>query len=157
MQLHVLNNCPTTLKQGRYNVRRDNVLLILFQHLQAKVPPSFCVTADLDGLKRSSDTPFWANCLLGRKFLECCDQKGGKVSTHRSSDKKGITGSLHNIQIGSRGFLDIQSLDYLFSLTTPTESQDKNNSYKQCYVDHTLSGHWETQQFFHHTVAKPTL
>ena len=47
--LHVLNNCPTALKQGRYNVRHDKVLLILFRHLQANVPPSFCVTADLDG------------------------------------------------------------------------------------------------------------
>ena len=49
MQLHVLNTCPTALKQGRYNVRHDKVLLILFHHLQANVPPSFCVTADLDG------------------------------------------------------------------------------------------------------------
>ena len=48
-QLHVLNNCPTALKQDRYNVRHDKVLLILFHHLQANVPPSFCVTADLDG------------------------------------------------------------------------------------------------------------
>ena len=48
-QLHILNNCPTALKQGRYNVRHDKVLLTLFHHLRTNVPPSFCVTADLDG------------------------------------------------------------------------------------------------------------
>ena len=48
-QLHVLNNCPTALKQGRYNVRHDKVLFIVLHQLQANVPPSFHVTADLDG------------------------------------------------------------------------------------------------------------
>ena len=48
-QLHVLNNCPTALKQGRYNVRHNKVLLTLFHHLQANVLSLFCVTADLDG------------------------------------------------------------------------------------------------------------
>ena len=31
--------------------------------------------------------------------------------------QKGIAGSLHTIQVGSRGFLDVRSLDYLFNLT----------------------------------------
>ena len=30
--------------------------------------------------------------------------------------QKGIAGSLHTTQVGSRGFLDVRSLDYLFNL-----------------------------------------
>ena len=136
-QLHVLNNCPTALKQGRYNVRHDKVLLILFHHLQANIPPSFSVTADLDGTDYRipqylltdlrPDIIVWNDHRIHIFELTVCWEGNFQDAAIRKEAKylhllevvrqKGIAGSLHTIQVGSRGFLDVRSLDYLFNLT----------------------------------------
>lgn len=133
-QLHILNSCHTALKQGRYNVRHDKVLSILFQHLQTNLPPTFCVSADLGDTEYRiphylltdlrPDIIVWNEHQMHLFELTICWETNFQDAATRKEAKylhlieavreKGIAGHLHTIQVGSRGFLDVRSLCRLF-------------------------------------------
>ena len=141
--LHVLNNCPIMLDQGRYTWRHNSVLNTIVNRLRNSYEePDFKIYADLPGLYHGISTVPTNVAVTNLKPDICIVSESSKEFTiieltipfetniqsarERKSkryatlkediENKGYTVSVLPIEIGSRGFISQQNVTDLLSI-----------------------------------------
>ena len=135
--LHVLNNCPVALQLRRYNRRHDDVLSSIFSFLSDHLPQGMSILADLPGSNYTfppsvavtderPDIVMWDNSKVHLVELTVPHESGLEEASKRKTSKyadlaasckqNGFSTILTTIQVGSRGFLHLPSLDKLYKL-----------------------------------------
>ena len=142
---HVLSHCQAALQHGRYNIRHDRVLRILYNHMLENLPKGTTVVVDLDEqpyhLPADLPTDLRPDIVIlspGRLHifeLTICWENNFLSSRLRKESKYlhllevaqngGRQASLHTIQVGCRGFIDTKSLQPLFLLSQTTQRDQR--------------------------------
>ena len=135
---HVLNMCPYALNMRRYNHRHDAVLEVIYQFLTSHLPPQLHSTADLPNVAYSfpmditptdsrpdmviwddTDTVFLIEPTVpfDTNVEEAKRRKEDKYENlwQECAQKKKNT-SLITVEVGSRGFLEPETLRHLYEI-----------------------------------------
>ena len=136
---HVLNNCSEALNLRRYNHRHDSILQIIFQFLKEHLEEGTNIIADLSGhpylfpqhitnTDCRPDVVLWNKSTIHLLELTVPFETGFANAKLRKEEKyyhliescRGIGYEAHllTIEVGSRGFLNTESFDHLYRLTT---------------------------------------
>ena len=138
--VHVLNNCCVALQLRRYNKRHDAVLKSLSDFISSNLPPDFQQTADLPKSKFNPppciklgdlrpDIVYWSESQKAVVIIEltiCYDTLYSSAHERKKVKyKEGYKANLVTIEIGSRGFISINTIKSLISLTPGQKQQTK--------------------------------
>ena len=144
---HILNNCQKALNLRRYTIRHDAVLQVIHQSIRDHLPDQYSCTVDLpehgyhfpvhihpnNGLR--PDIVLWSTVLRHVCIIELtvCYESNVNDARQRKTMKytelvqsiksAGYRCDLYPIQVGSRGYIDIESflpIKNLLGLTTRT-------------------------------------
>ena len=139
--LHVLNHCKAALELRRYNTRHDSVLQVIADFVRDHLPESFEMSADLPDLPYNfplmitptdlrPDIVLWSQTLQLATLVELtvCYETNYVQAQTRKSDKyqdlvdageaNGFTMEVITLEVGSRGFLNLQGFKALFQTLT---------------------------------------
>ena len=132
--LHVLNNCPVALQNRRYNQRHDAVLKQLYQFVISHASPQQQVTVDLPDQEycfpasfaatdSRPDMVIWSQSSIHLVELTIPFETTIEDAARRKRDRyqdlltecsATSTANLITIEVGSRGFLHLVSLQELY-------------------------------------------
>ena len=146
--LHVLNHCPVALKKRRYNPRHDAILNLLSdQFTCSHISPHQRVTADLPGVVCSfppafastdsrPDLVIWnedANTIniiestipFETTMADAAARKSDKYTELvRECSSVAKSAQLLTVEVGSRGFLNLASLQELYTILNKPPQKD---------------------------------
>ena len=147
--MHVLNNCSVSLKTNRYTWHHNSVLAALVEYIERNLADSWQITADLPGQVHSlpsaigditarPDIVAWSKTHKQIAIFELTilSEENLADAARRKHDRyaplcKQISSlswwtTLHTIEFGSRGLLNILSLR---SIEKPAKSQQSRKSF----------------------------
>ena len=167
--LHVLNHCPVALDMRRYNERHDMVLQVIFKFLSKQSPESHHVIADLPLSTYTfptaialtdlrPDLVLWSDTLKEVTLVELtvCYETNFADAVRRKTEKyqdlveaceeNGYTTQLLTLEVGSRGFLNMDGFLRLFSIINISK-QEKLSFIKSIGREAIISSHkiWVTR------------
>ena len=143
----MLNNCEVLVRNGHYNTRHDAILHLLLKEAIKYLPPMFNIYVDhkdssthfpthIIATSQSPDIVIWRKDLIKVYFvkLTICHETNFNAANERKQNRyaelvnnmkeKGIICKQINIEVGSRGFINIIGLQqFFYLLNIPTKLQ----------------------------------
>ena len=144
--VHVLNCCSTALKNRRFNLRHDDILRALSAFASNHLPDGYQITSDLPEEQYSfpqqvattderPDIVLWSSNAIHlieltvpfeTGFEEAADRKKRRYSTLATRcTERGYKSAIHTIEVGSRGFINIPSLENFYCLLKTPRKKEK--------------------------------